>query len=133
MFECFEDVQVCGVKIYGEIVGYYVNLDVFDYVFLNLMWQVECVCYVIVCVEMKLSDIYIVNIYVMVILLGDIQECEVICVVFGEGCFDMFINNMKSFIGYVMGVVGVLELVGNLLLFDDLMVYFMINVDDFDL
>ena len=52
--------------------------------------------------------------------LGDIQECEAIRAVFGEGCPDTHINNTKSYIGHAMGAAGALELAGNLPSFDDL-------------
>ena len=64
--------------------------------------------------------------------LGDIQECEAIRAVFGEGCPETHINNTKSYIGHAMGAAGALELAGNLPSFDDLTVHPTINVDQLD-
>ena len=62
---------------------------------------------------------------------GDIQECEAIRAVFGEGCPDTWINNTKSFIGHCMGAAGALELAGNHHpAFDDRVVHPTINVDE---
>jgi 3-oxoacyl-[acyl-carrier-protein] synthase II len=64
--------------------------------------------------------------------MGDIQECEAIRSVFGEGCPETFINNTKSFIGHAMGAAGALELAGNLPSFNDLIVHPTINVEELD-
>jgi 3-oxoacyl-[acyl-carrier-protein] synthase II len=77
-------------------------------------------------------DIHIVNTHATATPLGDIQECEAIRAVFGEGCPDTFINNTKSYIGHAMGAAGALELAGNLPSFDDLTVHPTINVDNLD-
>jgi 3-oxoacyl-[acyl-carrier-protein] synthase II len=69
---------------------------------------------------MKPSDIHIVNTHATATPQGDIQECEAIRAVFGEGCPDTHINNTKSFIGHCMGAAGALELAGNLPSFEDL-------------
>jgi 3-oxoacyl-[acyl-carrier-protein] synthase II len=73
-----------------------------------------------------------VNTHATATPLGDIQECEAIRAVFGEGCPDTRINNTKSFIGHCMGAAGALELAGNLPSFDDLTVHPTINVDNLD-
>jgi 3-oxoacyl-[acyl-carrier-protein] synthase II len=64
--------------------------------------------------------------------LGDIQECEAIRAVFGEGCPDTYVNNTKGYIGHCMGAAGALELAGNLPSFNNLTVHPSINVDDLD-
>ena len=76
--------------------------------------------------------IHIVNTHATATPLGDIQECEAIRAVFGEGCPDTSINNTKSYIGHCMGAAGALELAGNLPSFDDLTVHPTINVDNLD-
>ncbi len=77
-------------------------------------------------------DIHIVNTHATATPQGDIQECEAIRAVFGEGCPDTWINNTKSFIGHCMGAAGALELAGNLPSFSDQVVHPTINVDDLD-
>jgi 3-oxoacyl-[acyl-carrier-protein] synthase II len=130
--ERLEDAQARGAKIYGEIAGYHVNSDASDYVLPNPTRQAECVRHAIARAGLKPSDIHIVNTHATATPLGDIQECEAIRAVFGEGCPDTFINNTKSFIGHAMGAAGALELAGNLPSFDDLTVHPTINVDDLD-
>ena len=55
------------------------------------------------------ADIHIVNTHATATPLGDIQECEAIRAVFGEGCPDTYINNTKGYIGHCMGAAGALE------------------------
>jgi 3-oxoacyl-[acyl-carrier-protein] synthase II len=130
--ERLEDAQARGARIYAEIAGYGVNSDASDYVLPNPVRQAECVRKSIAHAGLKPSDIHIVNTHATATPLGDIQECEAIRAVFGEGCPDTFINNTKSFIGHCMGAAGALELAGNLPSFDDLIVHPTINVDDLD-
>ena len=130
--ERLEDAQARGAKIYGEIGGYSVNSDASDYVLPNPIRQAECVRKAIAHAGLQASDIHIVNTHATATPLGDIQECEAIRAVFGEGCPDTYINNTKSYIGHCMGAAGALELAGNLLSFNDLMVHPTINVDDLD-
>jgi 3-oxoacyl-[acyl-carrier-protein] synthase II len=130
--ERLEDAQTRGAKIYAEIGGYCVNSDASDYVLPNPTRQAECVRRAIAHAGLAPSDIHIVNTHATATPQGDIQECEAIRAVFGEGCPDTWINNTKSFIGHCMGAAGALELAGNLPAFDDLVVHPTINVDDLD-
>ena len=130
--ERLDDALARGAKIYGEIAGYHVNSDASDYVLPNPVRQAECVRASITRAGLSPSDIHIVNTHATATLLGDIQECEAIRAVFGEGCPDTYINNTKSYIGHCMGAAGALELAGNLPSFDDLTVHPSINVDDLD-
>jgi len=130
--ERLEDAQARGAKIYGEIAGYHVNSDASDYVLPNPTRQAECVRAARSRAELQPADIHIVNTHATATPLGDIQECEAIRAVFGEGCPDTHINNTKSFIGHAMGAAGALELAGNLPSFDDLTVHPTINVDNLD-
>jgi 3-oxoacyl-[acyl-carrier-protein] synthase II len=130
--ERMEDALARGAKIYAEIAGYGVNSDASDYVLPNPVRQAECVRKSLANAGMRPSDIHIVNTHATATPLGDIQECEAIRAVFGEGCPDTHINNTKSFIGHCMGAAGALELAGNLPSFDDLVVHPTINVDDLD-
>src|SRR5471030_409380 len=130
--ERLEDAQARGAKIYAEIAGYCVNSDASDYVLPNPVRQAECVRASIRRAGLTPKDIHIVNTHATATPLGDIQECEAIRAVFGEGCPDTHINNTKSYIGHCMGAAGALELAGNLPSFDDLVVHPTINVDDLD-
>jgi len=130
--ERLEDAQTRGAKIYAEIGGYCVNSDASDYVLPNPTRQAECVRRAIAHAGLIPRDIHIVNTHATATPQGDIQECEAIRAVFGEGCPDTWINNTKSFIGHCMGAAGALELAGNLPAFDDLVVHPTINVDDLD-
>jgi len=130
--ERLEDAQARGAKIYAEIAGYHVNSDASDYVLPNPVRQAECVRASIRRAGLTAADIHIVNTHATATPLGDIQECEAIRAVFGEGCPETHINNTKSYIGHCMGAAGALELAGNLPSFDDLIVHPTINVDDLD-
>ncbi len=130
--ERLEDALKRGAKIYGEIGGYCVNSDASDYVLPNPTRQAECVRKALANAKLEARDIHIVNTHATATPLGDIQECEAIRAVFGEGCPDTHINNTKSFIGHCMGAAGALELAGNLPSFDDLVVHPTINVDNLD-
>ncbi|KXU35822.1 beta-ketoacyl synthase [Cephaloticoccus primus] len=130
--ERLEDAQARGAKIYGEIAGYHINSDASDYVLPNPARQTQCVQKAIAHAGLRAADIHIVNTHATSTPLGDIQECEAIRAVFGEGCPDTYINNTKSYIGHCMGAAGALELAGNLPAFDDLTVHPTINVDELD-
>ncbi|MDB6167811.1 MAG: beta-ketoacyl synthase [Verrucomicrobia bacterium] len=130
--ERLEDAQARGAKIYAEIAGYHVNSDASDYVLPNPVRQAECVRAAIRRAGLEPKDIDIVNTHATATPLGDIQECEAIRAVFGEGCPNTHINNTKSYIGHCMGAAGALELAGNLPSFTDLTVHPTINVDDLD-
>jgi len=130
--ERLDDAQKRGAKIYAEIAGYCVNSDASDYVLPNPIRQAECVRKALTNARLEARDIHIVNTHATATPLGDIQECEAIRAVFGEGCPDTHINNTKSYIGHCMGAAGALELAGNLPSFDDLVVHPTINVDNLD-
>ena len=130
--ERLEDALARGAKIYGEIAGYCVNSDASDYVLPNPTRQAECIRRAVANAGLEPRDIHIVNTHATATPQGDIQECEAIRAVFGEGCPDTWINNTKSFIGHCMGAAGALELAGNLPSFSDKVVHPTINVDDLD-
>lgn len=130
--ERLEDAQARGAKIYGEIAGYCVNSDASDYVLPNPGRQAECVHKALKNAGMAPQDIHIINTHATSTPMGDIQECEAIRAVFGEGCPDTYVNNTKSYIGHCMGAAGALELAGNLPSFNDLVVHPSINVDNLD-
>jgi 3-oxoacyl-[acyl-carrier-protein] synthase II len=94
--------------------------------------QTHCIRTAIARAGLQPRDIHIVNTHATATPLGDVQECEAMRAVFGEGCPDTFINNTKSYIGHAMGAAGALELAGNLPSFEDLTVHPTINVDALD-
>ncbi len=130
--ERLDDALARGAKIYGEIAGYCVNSDASDYVLPNPGRQAECVRKALKNAGMAPQDIHIINTHATSTPMGDIQECEAIRAVFGEGCPDTYVNNTKSYIGHCMGAAGALELAGNLPSFNDLVVHPSINVDNLD-
>jgi 3-oxoacyl-[acyl-carrier-protein] synthase II len=130
--ERLEDAQARGARIYGEIAGYGINSDASDYVLPNPVRQAECVRKAIAQAGLAPADVHLVNTHATATTLGDIQECEAIRAVFGQGCPDTHINNTKSFIGHCMGAAGALELAGNLPSFVDGMVHPTINVEQLD-
>ena len=131
--ERLDDAQARGAKIYGEIVGYHVNSDASDYVLPNPQRQAECVRRPRSARGSRRRATSTSSTRTPPPRrLGDIQECEAMRAVFGEGCPDTHINNTKSYIGHAMGAAGALELAGNLPSFDDLTVHPTINVDELD-
>ncbi len=130
--ERLDDALRRGAKIYAEIAGWHVNSDASDYVLPNPTRQAECIRAALTRARLAPRDIHLVNTHATATPLGDIQECEAIRAVFGDGCPDTSINNTKSFIGHCMGAAGALELAGNLPSFDDLIVHPTINVDNLD-
>lgn len=130
--ERLDDALARGAKIYGEIAGYHVNSDASDYVLPNPGRQAECVRKALANAKLEARDIHIVNTHATSTPQGDIQECEAIRAVFGEGCPDTYVNNTKSYIGHCMGAAGALELAGNLPSFDDRVVHPTINVENLD-
>ncbi len=130
--ERLEDAQTRGARIYAEIAGYCVNSDASDYVLPNPTRQAECIRRAITHAGLTPPDIHIVNTHATATPLGDIQECEAIRAVFGEGCPETYVNNTKGYIGHCMGAAGALELAGNLPSFTDRVVHPTINVDHLD-
>lgn len=129
--ERLEDAQKRGAKIYGEVVGHFVNSDAADFVLPLPERQNQCMRGAIERAGMAPEDIDIVNSHATSTPQGDIQECAAIRQVFGDST-STFVNNTKSFIGHSMGAAGALELAGNLPSFDDGYVHPTINVDDLD-
>lgn len=131
VLERLPDAEKRGAKIYGEIVGYAINSDAFDYILPEPARQAECIRLALKKAGLRPQDMDILNCHATATLQGDIQECKAIREVFGSDS-GVWINNTKSFIGHCMGAAGVLELSGNLPSFDDLMVHPTINLDELD-
>ena len=120
-----------GARIYGEIVGYAINSDAFDFVLPNAQRQAECIRLALNKAGMIAEDIDIINTHATGTREGDAAECQAISKVFGEHT-NVYINNTKSFIGHTMGAAAALELAGNLPSFEDHIVHPTINVDQLD-
>lgn len=131
VLERLPDAEKRGARIYGELVGYAINSDAYDYILPEPMRQAECIRLALKKAGLQPEDIDILNTHATATLQGDIQECIAIRKIFGGGS-KVKINNTKSFIGHAMGAAGVLELTGNLPSFEDLWVHPTINLDDLD-
>jgi len=131
VLERLSDAEKRGAKIYGEIVGYAINSDAYDYILPEPRRQAECIRLALKKAGLRPEDMDILNTHATATLQGDIQECKAIREVFGNDC-KVKINNTKSYIGHTMGAAGVLELTGNLPSFDDLQVHPTINLDELD-
>lgn len=109
VFEIEMYVCVCGVMLLVVLVGYGYSVDVVYLFCFDVIGQV-CVMLVVLCdVGFLLVDIGYINVYGMVIEVGDVVEVVFIVVVFGW-CI-VFVLVIKVLYGYLIGVGGVLELV----------------------
>jgi len=131
VLEKLSDALARGATIYGEIVGYAVNSDAFDYVLPNATRQAECISLALKKAGIAPGDIDIINTHATATPEGDKAECRAIREVFGENG-RAYINNTKSYIGHTMGAAGALELAGNLPSFEDGIVHQTINLDNLD-
>jgi 3-oxoacyl-[acyl-carrier-protein] synthase II len=120
-----------GAHIYGEIVGYAINSDAFDFIHPKAARQVECMNLALKKAGISVGDIDIINTHGTGTREGDIAECEAIREIFGEYPH-AYINNTKSYIGHTMGAAGALELAGNLPSFEDHIIHPTINLDHLD-
>ena len=129
--ERLEDAQARHAKIYGEIAGYCVNSDAFDFVLPHPERQAQCMRAALKNAGISPGEIDIINTHATSTKQGDIQECIALRDVFGDYP-NVCLNNTKSFIGHAMGAAGALELTGNLPAFQDQFVHPTINVDNLD-
>ena len=131
VLERLSDALARGARIYGEIAGYAINSDAFDFVLPNSQRQVECMKLALNKAGLSPGDIDIVNTHATGTREGDAAECKAIREVFGNH-INAYINNTKSYIGHTMGAAAALELAGNLPSFQDHMVHPTINIDQLD-
>lgn len=131
VLERLNDARARGAKIYGEIVGYAMNSDAYDFVLPHPERQAECMELALRRAGLESQDIDIVSTHATGTVSGDVQECLALRRVFGENGRTQF-NNTKSFIGHAMGAAGVLELAGNLPAFEDRVCHATINLDRLD-
>ncbi len=128
ILERLSDARSRGAKIYGEIVGYAMNSDAYDYVLPHPERQAECIETALRRAKLSPKDIDIVSTHATGTTSGDVQECLALRRVFGDNGHTLF-NNTKSFIGHAMGAAGALELAGNLPSFEDRVCHATINLD----
>jgi 3-oxoacyl-[acyl-carrier-protein] synthase II len=131
VLEKLSDALERGARVYGEIVGYAINSDAFDFVLPNSQRQVECMKLALNKAGLSPGDIDIVNTHATGTREGDAAECQAIREVFSNH-INVYINNTKSYIGHTMGAAAALELAGNLPSFEDHMVHPTINIDQLD-
>ncbi|MCK5124257.1 MAG: beta-ketoacyl-[acyl-carrier-protein] synthase family protein, partial [Dehalococcoidia bacterium] len=131
LVERLGDALTRGARIYGEVVGYAINSDAFDFVLPNSQRQAECMKLALNKAGISAEDIDIVNTHATGTREGDAAECQAIREVFGNHV-NVYINNTKSYIGHTMGAAAALELAGNLPSFEDYIVHPTINVDQLD-
>jgi 3-oxoacyl-[acyl-carrier-protein] synthase II len=129
--ERLNDALQRGAHVYGEIVGYAINSDAFDFIHPNAIRQVECMNLALKKAGISVGDIDIINTHGTGTREGDVAECKAIREIFGE-FLHAYINNTKSYIGHTMGAAGALELAGNLPSFEDHIVHPTINLDHLD-
>jgi 3-oxoacyl-[acyl-carrier-protein] synthase II len=129
--EKLSDALKRGARIYGEIVGYAINSDAFDFVLPNAQRQAQCMKLALNKAGISPGDIDIINTHATGTREGDAAECRAIREVFGDHS-KACINNTKSYIGHTMGAAAALELAGNLPSFEDDIVHPTINVDEID-
>ncbi len=120
-----------GARIYGEILGYAVNSDAFDYVLPDSHRQAECIRLALERAGREPEEIDIVSTHATGTVAGDIQECQALREIWCTPGRTHF-NNTKSFIGHAMGAAGALELAGNLPAFEDQICHATINLENLD-
>jgi 3-oxoacyl-[acyl-carrier-protein] synthase II len=128
VLERFSDARARGAKIYGEVAGYAMNSDAYDFVLPHPGRQAECMQLALRRARLNPEDIDIVSTHATGTTSGDVQESIALRTVFGDNRRTQF-NNTKSFIGHAMGAAGALELAGNLPAFEDSVCHPTINLD----
>lgn len=131
VLERLSDARARGARVYGEIVGYAMNSDAYDFVLPHPERQAECMELALRRAGLEPHDVDIVSTHATGTVSGDVQECLALRRVFADDDRTQF-NNTKSFIGHAMGAAGVLELAGNLPAFEDRVCHATINLDHVD-
>ena len=125
------DARARHAKIYGEVVGYAMNSDAYDFVLPHPERQAECIRLALRRARLNPEDVDIVSTHATATTTGDVQECLALRSVWGTNGRTL-LNNTKSFIGHAMGAAGALELAGNLPAFTDRVCHPTINLDRID-
>lgn len=129
ILEELEYVKKRGVYIIVEIVGVGVIVDVYYLIVLYFegLGVVNVMKMVLEDVGLVIMDVDYINVYGIFILLGDVVEVKVIQKVFGEYVFKLNISFIKLMIGYLLGVVGVIEVIVCILVIQYNKILLMIN------
>ncbi len=130
VLERLDDALSRSAGIYGEVAGYAMNSDAFDFILPASEGQVRCMQSAMQKAGISPEDIDLVNTHATGTPQGDPQECRAIRQAFHGAT--PYINNTKSYIGHTMGAAGALELAGNLPSFEDSIVHPTINLDNLD-
>lgn len=131
VLERYSDARARDARIYGEIVGYAMNSDAYDFVLPHADRQAECIELALRRAALEPAEVDLVSTHATGTSSGDIQECLALRRVFADDGPTLF-NNTKSFIGHAMGAAGALELAGNLPAFDDRLCHATINCERLD-
>ncbi len=131
VLERLSDARARGAKTYGEVVGYAMNSDAYDFVLPHPERQAQCMHLAMERAGLEPDQIDLVSTHATGTVSGNVQECEALRRVFGCSERTLF-NNTKSFIGHAMGAAGALELAGNLPAFDDGVCHATVNLDRID-
>jgi len=128
VLERLADARARGARIYGEVAGYAMNSDAYDFVLPHPGRQAECIELALRRAGLAPQQVDIVSTHATGTTTGDVQECLALRRVFGNSPHTLM-NNAKSFIGHAMGAAGALELAGNLPAFTDRTCHPTINLD----
>lgn len=131
VLEEYEYVKVCGVKIYVEVLGYGLLGDVYYIIVLSEDGEGGewFMCVVLVDVGLELVDIDYINVYGILIMV-DIIEFGVVEWMMGDVVLKVIMLLIKFMMGYLLGVVGVIEVIFLVLVICDQVVLLMINLDN---
>jgi 3-oxoacyl-[acyl-carrier-protein] synthase II len=128
VLERLADARARRAKLYGEIAGYAMNSDAYDFVLPHPDRQAECIELALRRAGLAAEDVDLVSTHATGTTTGDVQESLALRRVFGNSPRTLM-NNTKSFIGHAMGAAGALELAGNLPAFVDRTCHPTINLD----
>lgn len=130
ILEEYEYVKVCGVKIYCELVGFGVSFDVYYMIVLSENGEGVVCCMVMVMkdVGVSLEQVGYFNVYGIFMLLGDLGEIMVMKIVFGDYVYKMMVSFIKLMIGYLLGVVGGVEVIFLVMVLQDNVILLIINL-----
>jgi len=131
VLERLSDARARDARIYGEVIGYAMNSDAYDFVVPHPERQAECVRKALRRARLNPEDVDIVSTHATGTSTGDVQESLALRTVWDNGGHTLF-NNTKSYIGHAMGAAGALEMAGNLPAFTDRVCHPTINLDRTD-
>jgi len=113
--EEFESACARGAKIYGEIVGYFLNGDAYHITQPNMDGAIRCMKNAVQLSRINLSDINYINAHATSTVLGDISEIKAINALFGGNSKNVMVSSTKGSIGHLLGASGAVESIFTLL------------------